>query len=977
MRVPIVEEETSVNTGFVERPDGELYLATGTKTDAMFRRKRTGLLAGTSPPEVVDAVPGDAYQLHNLPEDPISRGLLQLGLPRLLTEFDEDISGLSGCRVDLKSYQLRPLLRYLDNPNRRLLIADEAGLGKTVEAAYILLEEMKRSNLDRVIVFAPSRLIDKWRWELRYRFGLFFEQMSGRGLEEALSSPESSFHALVSVDAMRGSESALRRALEEAEPVDMVIMDEVHHLIGRSGFTLRRELGLGLSMLADRVVGLSATPVGIEEDDLLRVMQVIDPVRFDGEQGRRILEVHTTLTQVRHALLKGDETQLSDQGRSLRGFLSSANGDDETPIPRAEDIEEMVQSLEKGPPSTKEERERLADRVLEVSPLNPWMTRTTRKQVGEDRERKLRTEKIELPRTETAVWVDGEKRNVSPAGLFEELQDLIKGWFSYSHLRQLSSSPSAMEGLLAAGAQGAKRWDADIQEQTGWASEPEPKDPELPERVQNRCSQLLSMMRAASLDPKIERLSSILKDLREDDSVRKALIFTQWLPTLEALRGQGTRLIDSPTYFLSGSDGDRVRQETVEAFSSGDEFKVLIATDILSEGLDLVAADAVINYDLPLNPQKVEQRIGRIDRIGQRSGTVQVVNLLIEGSEDERILEKLHERVEAFQRTIGPAADLLEEIEGSGRAPTDEELDEIKDAVEKEIEHLEGSLEIYDEDIADDADALTAGGQSFGPTVVRAAFARFHELLCGTSPDLGHSSAPVPELPEGVIDELNRLATQDKDPRIADQLRALSESEEHLSFEPEGDGIFLPHRHPLIQAVLRTVDRSLGELTEPLSLVAEGPGEPRVLLGMEAAFTLGEGVDRRWFFVEATSPDAIEEVDPGEAIRLFDNLVNGTTKELPGVSDHGVARGLLSERASDWLGSRIQQEVNRSIAQLKHRWGRLKRRMERTEDPSAEAELEAELDEVGAQLDDARELASNPREHIQSRERLLVHLEII
>src|SRR6266487_3694404 len=199
-------------------------------------------------------------------------------------------------RTDFKDYQFRPLMKYLESPLKRLLIADEVGLGKTIEACYVLLEEMSRSQIRRVVILCPSALRNKWRDELWRRFGLRFKQVNASGLRHALQHTMD-FQLIVSMDSMRGSNNS--RRLPIASPIDFLIIDEVHHMIGRESDTLRRTLGVKLSAAATRLIALSATPIQIELDDLRRVLEVVLGKPYPRTELDRCMETFRDSNEVR------------------------------------------------------------------------------------------------------------------------------------------------------------------------------------------------------------------------------------------------------------------------------------------------------------------------------------------------------------------------------------------------------------------------------------------------------------------------------------------------------------------------------------------------------------------------------------------------------------------------------------------------------------------------------------------------------
>lgn len=224
------------------------------------------------PPSTFERVPVSdlrpAVASHPSPHDALTRLIARAGSGMLRRQ------GVAlGASTEFKEYQFRPLIKYLRSTKKRILIADEPGLGKTIEAGYIILEEMARSGLDRILVLCPANLRNKWREEMWLKFGLSFQVVYSGGLRSLLRQPNP-FRAIASMDSLKGEPSAVASMLASS-PIDMLVIDEIHHLIGRDMETKRRVLGRRISEGSRRVVGLSGTPIQLEEDDLRRVLEVV------------------------------------------------------------------------------------------------------------------------------------------------------------------------------------------------------------------------------------------------------------------------------------------------------------------------------------------------------------------------------------------------------------------------------------------------------------------------------------------------------------------------------------------------------------------------------------------------------------------------------------------------------------------------------------------------------------------------------
>ena len=179
-------------------------------------------------------------------------------------------------------FQFKPLLKFLENPKKRLLIADDVGLGKTIEAGYIIRELRSRMALDRTLLVVPSRLRTKWRNEMERRFGERFDIVAGRSLSAVRHRMERGqaldrLSWIVSIESARGDD--VIRFLEDVQPsLDVVVVDEAHRM--RNPETKQHRLGKALSACAEHMVMLTATPVQTGLDNLFRLLNILDDDEF-------------------------------------------------------------------------------------------------------------------------------------------------------------------------------------------------------------------------------------------------------------------------------------------------------------------------------------------------------------------------------------------------------------------------------------------------------------------------------------------------------------------------------------------------------------------------------------------------------------------------------------------------------------------------------------------------------------------------
>ena len=207
------------------------------------------------------------------------RGFLTLA--KLTTPLDDNLYSFVASRTERLSYQFKPVLKLLDSPYSRLLIADEVGLGKTIEAGIILTELQARSPLEHVLITCPSSLMAKWREELRERFDLDFELVDGPRFRDAIADigrgGGDPWRLIGSLELMRRAEN-LEALVEHRPHFDVLIVDEAHHLRNRG--TRTNELGETLTMLSQAAVFLTATPLNLGREDFFELLRLLVPEEF-------------------------------------------------------------------------------------------------------------------------------------------------------------------------------------------------------------------------------------------------------------------------------------------------------------------------------------------------------------------------------------------------------------------------------------------------------------------------------------------------------------------------------------------------------------------------------------------------------------------------------------------------------------------------------------------------------------------------
>ena len=527
--------------------------------------------------------------------------------------------------VEPRPYQLVPLLMALKLDPVRLLIADDVGIGKTVEAALIARELLDRGEVDRLAVLCPPALAEQWQGELREKFHIDAEQVlpgtAGR-LERRCRVGQSLFevypHVIVSLDFIKSD----RRADEflRACP-ELVIVDEAHACAegtGGRGRMQRHRLVSRLSERADRhLILVTATPHSGKEEAFRSLLQLLNPGFADlpedlgGDHNRRQRErLAAHLVQRRRA--------------DIRRFL-----DADTPFPERLYTEETYH--------LSPEYARLFERVL------AYARETVADDTGGGRHRQR-----------------------------------IRWWSALALLRSVASSPAAAAATLRSRAAVAETASAEDADEVGRRTVLDLADDdalegadvalgsdawgEADDESRRQRRRLLEMAREAEAllgkkDVKLEKTVEMTRRLVAEGF--RPILFCRFIPTAEYLaRELRERLAktypDLAVAAVTGTLAPEDREARVLELA-GAPRRVLVATDCLSEGVNLQEHfDAVLHYDLPWNPTRLEQREGRVDRFGQPRKEVRAVTYYgADNRIDGVVLEVLLRKHRSIRSALG------------------------------------------------------------------------------------------------------------------------------------------------------------------------------------------------------------------------------------------------------------------------------------------------------------------------------------
>lgn len=669
------------------------------------------------PLKALEKVPADGESLSDKIADGAFVGpeWLRRTLARLRVAGDlaDMVYSMEATGTQFYAHQFKPVLKLLNAPTDALLVADEVGLGKTIEAGLIWTELRARLDANRLLVLCPKTLCEKWHDELDKRFGVDARIVGALELLQMMSSERSAsrgFAVIASMQSLRpprGWDAAeglpdehaksartrlatlLRDAAEGDPLLDLLVIDEAHHM--RNPETMLHKLGEQMNAVATHRVFLSATPIHLRNRDLNSLLKLIDPDTFEFEGTLdRIISANTPLIEARDLVVKPGST-----AEEVIALIDSARGHDLLADSRA--LRLIREELLTGP-LDRPRRASVAWRLENASQLSNFVTRTRRRDVEEFRiEREPKAPQLDMHEDERHFY----EAITATVAEYARTCNANERFLLATPQRLLTSSLSAASDWW----QGyARQPDAD--RETG-PSEDEEGDidserPGLDHRpLASRlgdCAMRLDMTaRLRDVDTKFQLLSEQLGDLWSRERDAKLIIFSSFKPTLRYLH-QRLGEIGVATDLMHGSVSEP-RDDILRRFREQPGPRILLSSEVGSEGVDLQFCWIVINYDLPWNPMRLEQRIGRVDRLGQAREKVSILNLVYSHTIDSQIYHRLFERLQLGSRALGefeavlgePIRELTQRLLDPALSEQQKEavIDQAAHAIEMKAKHTE------------------------------------------------------------------------------------------------------------------------------------------------------------------------------------------------------------------------------------------------------------------------------------------------
>ncbi|MBU1409921.1 DEAD/DEAH box helicase family protein, partial [Myxococcota bacterium] len=592
----------------------------------------------------------------------------------------------------------------------RLLIADEVGLGKTIQAGMLLRQAVLSGRVRRVLILAPKAVLKQWQLELREKFNLYWPIYDGKHLTWC-PCPAYPSGRTVEVDDERWHEEPFviagsqlvrlkpraRVLIEQAREWDLILLDEAHHARrkGAGGTTDKGPNALlrlmqKLAIKTQGLVLMTATPMQVHPKEVWDLMNLLGlPPSWDeasflsffeklGKEDISFDKFDSCVQLFRDAERMYGET--TDAEAATLSGLSKFKARKWVRLLRGESREPIRQIFS-------ENRSAVVQLVQRSSPIRRLISRHTRDLLRRYfQEGKIRTPIAQRQVQDVFIDMKPEERY-----LYEEVEEYITssyrvasteekqavGFIMTIYRRRLASSFEALRQTLL-----RHRVNIDTEEDGPDEDAPDESmegiDTDRIEKAAQKIQEqgeidlLLTQLDRLPLDSKCERLLEVLHEVQAA-GYEQVMIFTQYADTLDFLRkklvtsgvgkilcfsGRGGEILDT-----DGSWKEVSRDETKRRFREG-LADIMLCTDAAAEGLNFQFCGALINYDMPWNPMRVEQRIGRIDRLGQLKSRIRIVNLHYQDTVETDIYHVLRQRIRLFENFVGKLQPILSRLSG-------------------------------------------------------------------------------------------------------------------------------------------------------------------------------------------------------------------------------------------------------------------------------------------------------------------------
>ncbi len=750
----------------------------------------------------------------------------------------------------------------------RFLLADDPGAGKTIMAGLLIKELIARGDLRRCLIVCPGSLVEQWQDELYNRFGLGFEIMTNDKMEAAHTGNwflENDF-AIARLDKLARNEDVQAKLSARDCDYDLVICDEAHKMSatffgGEVQYTKRYRLGQLLSGLTRHFLLMTATPHNGKESDFQLFLALLDGDRFEGRfrDGVHRIDVTDMMRRmVKEDLLQFDGRPLFPEriARSVPYKLT----DDEARLYRA--VTEYVrEEFNRAEALQNDKRAGTVGFALTVL------------------QRRLAS-------SPEAIYQSLMRRRNRLVSRLREMKVMRRGAALLSAAPSFSLDADDLKDLDDAPEDEVDAVERTVLDEATAAS----TITELEREIESlrRLQEMAAEIRRAGSDTKWHEFSKLLDEILMRDGLgpllggeslshaggkqsgpkaspqQKLVIFTEHRDTLNYLMSRIETLLGRPEAVVQihGGMGRKQRRKAQEAFLHDPEVQLLLATDAAGEGINLQRAHLMVNYDLPWNPNRLEQRFGRIHRIGQTE-VCHLWNLVAEETREGDVFHRLLDKLEQARNALGGQVfDVLGKLQFDGKSLRELLIEAIRYGDRPEVrakleqtvteavdrERLRALIEgrALAQDAMDTSKVASAREEleraqvrRLQPFYIESFFLEAFRSLGGTAREREHRRYQVSHVPAAVRSRDREIGLGDP---VLPRYERIAFEKDLLAIQGKPPAAFICPGHPLLGAVIDLTLERHGELLKRGAVLVDDRDngeEPRVLFALEHVIQAG------------------------------------------------------------------------------------------------------------------------------------------
>ncbi|MBU3905185.1 MAG: DEAD/DEAH box helicase family protein [Nanoarchaeota archaeon] len=553
-------------------------------------------------------------------------------------------------KIDIYPHQIETVIKAISEDKPNLILADEVGLGKTIEAGMIIKEMLKRKKINSFLIIPPANLVSQWHEEMSNKFDIQCEIITRSNIKDILQN-EIYGGYIISADYAKNNK-------EDISDVDwgLLIFDEAHHIRrhfskdGNNRKTKKYELAECLKSKTESALFLTATPFQLNDFEFYSLLELINKDMFDNYDHFKSYR----------------EIYLPSINEAIRNLSRGKDYRYESKL--------LINRLYTNYPSMFKEKIEPKDanliNILEQSNIiKKYVIRHKRRiEFANSPPREVNTVKIKYTNEELNIYKEISSYTKNQYNKYIKVGKRGNGFVMVIFQQLLTSSPKALLKTMETRVVNLKEKNdmmvinnsmEDTEENEENAVESFYSGESLEEEI-NTLTNFISKIKNIKKDSKLEMLINMISNILVNNPKEKIIIFTRFLETqkyIEEILSEHFK-----TAIFNGKLGPDEKNEQIEKFKK--YHQILISTESGGEGRNFQFCHVMINYDMPWNPVKLEQRIGRIDRIGQTK-TVIVNNLSTFDTIEQRILDVLSSRISDFEDLIGPMDAIIGSTDGN------------------------------------------------------------------------------------------------------------------------------------------------------------------------------------------------------------------------------------------------------------------------------------------------------------------------